>query len=219
MLSKSRITGPVLALIVSAPALADAPAPTAMEAAIAARLVDAACFDVAPGGAACDRVLLLTSETLEGMVDLLIVPSNEAMAPLVARDFALHRDLDGQRARLANGENGSFLVHSQQSSHGRYPWFETLEIAYHDDAFQVVGYMYSTYDRPMGGDFSCDVDLVAGTWRAVGVRVDPESMEDTIDWDTVGQDFPDETDVRWWSFREPPPHCDEILASWFDHAP
>lgn len=207
-----------LALLCTGSVGADAPAPTEAEAALGARMVDAACVQVSTPSGPCDRFVLLTSETLEGMVDLLIVPGDGAQV-IVARDFALHRWLDGQRARLEAGQSGTLLVHSEQSSHGRYPWFETLSIGHHDGRFQVVGYAYSTYDRPMGGDFGCSVDLLSGDWRASAVRVDSESGDETGVWDVSEAGYGDATDVQWWSFREPPAHCDEIMEQWFNAAP
>ncbi len=207
-----------LALLCAGSARADAPAPTQAEAALGARMVDAACVQVSTPSPPCDRFVLLTSETLEGMVDLLIVPGDGTQVT-VARDFAFHRSLDGQRARLEAGPSQTLLVHSEQSSHGRYPWFETLTVGHHDGRFQVVGYSYSTYDRPTGGDFGCNVNLLSGDWRALAVRVDPESGDETGAWDASEAGYTDTTDVEWWSFREPPAHCDEIMEAWFNAAP
>ncbi len=197
---------------------AEAPAPTLAEAEIAARMVDAICLRRTDPVASCTTAMLLTSDDLDGMVDLIIAPSDGAPV-IIARHMAMHGPGYGERARLEPGPIGTLLIQSEQSTQGRYPRFETLTVGQSDGRYQVIAYHYSTYDRPMGGDFSCSVDLVAGDWRASGVRVDPESGEETQVWDASDAGYGDATDVEWWSYREPPAHCDEVMDAWFAAGP
>ena len=208
----------LMLLVQAAPTLAQAPELTEAEAAMAARMVDAACIDFANLSGGCTQVVLLTSDTLEDMADLLFVPSGGDAAPFIARDFVFHGAFQGQDARLEPSEDGGLLVHAQQSAYGRHPWFETLEVAHVDGAFAVIGYSYSTYDRPSGGDFTCEVDLRSGAWRAQGMRVDPETGNTTDEFEVSEVGHADTTEVLWWSFREPPAHCDALIERWFNGA-
>ncbi len=196
--------------------LAEAPPMTAAEVAFAERFVDAACLPSRSDTEHCDLVLLLRSETLDGMVDLMFVRDEVSV---VARDFALHGPLEGRDARLVAEANGTVLVQSQQAAYGRTPWFETLTVSDHQGALSVVRYHYNTYDRATGGDFSCSVDLVSGSWQVSAVRVDPETGDETLSWEVAENGYPDVTEIVWWSFREPPAHCEGIFVEWLDAAP
>ncbi|MBF9043868.1 hypothetical protein HKCCE4037_11060 [Rhodobacterales bacterium HKCCE4037] len=212
--------GPTLvALLLSTPVVAQTPAATEAETALATRLVDAACIVLTGLDSTCDRVLLLHSESLDGMVDLLIVSGAETSSIHVARDIARHGGTVEDRARLEAGPDGTLNLHSQQTGFGRYPWFETLTIAPRDGAFFVVGQAYGTYDRPSGGDFSCTIDLQRGQWQATAVRIAPETGDVVREWDVSGRMDPEPVDIVWWSNREAPWHCESIFTQWLDAAP
>ncbi|WJY21450.1 hypothetical protein QTA57_17125 [Fontisubflavum oceani] len=141
---------------------------SAPEAALLPRIIDHGCFDIRSDLNGCESVILLTSETDPDAADLVIYPdrrTGDATGPLLlARAVAFNGSMWGTSPSLAQADNGSLLVHSEQSGIGRAPWFQTLTIAWRDDAFVVAGFSYATYDRLTARDFHCDLNILTGDY-------------------------------------------------------
>lgn len=200
------------------PALSQTPAPTEAERSVLTRIVDVVCVDMVAEEPGCELAVLMQSETLDGMADLHIRSARGDIL-VVGRDFVFSGAFDGQRPSLGIHEDGRLLVHSEQFAVGRTPWTQTLTIQEYDGALRVTGYSHSLLDRPAGGDYGCDVNLLTGAWRASATRIDTESGATTQTWDDTGLGPINPTEILWWGGAEPPAHCDDIMMEWFAAAP
>lgn len=150
------------------------------ETAVLARLISSACIDLVDEHTGCEQVILLQSTTEPDRADLVILTdwrTDPPSAPLlVARNIVFNGAMWGMAPSLAEADNGSLLLNSEQSGIGRFPWFETLTLAWRDGAFVVAGFSYSTYDRALGGHMSCDVDLLTGGYTVDATGYDSEGL-------------------------------------------
>lgn len=209
----------VLAIaVLPAAAVAQDPQATQAEARVVSRVVDALCVDVLRATAGCEMAILLQSETLDQMADLLLRTGDGANL-IVARGLVFSGGFEAQRPSLEGGHGRTLLIRSEQFAVGRTPWTKTLTVREMDGVLHVVGYVHTLLDRPMGGDFSCSVDLETGAWHASAVRVDPDSGDTIRVWDEQGTSAPDATPLIHWGRREPPAQCDPVMLEWFNASP
>ncbi|GAB5445610.1 hypothetical protein [Gymnodinialimonas sp.] len=207
-------------------ALAALPAPasaqvTEAEANVLPRIIDMACVDLLDGHPGCETAVLLASETEPDAADLIIfsaAPAPDSQEILaVARAVAFSGAWMGQMPRLEAGADGQLLLHEEQIAIGRTPWTQTLTIANGDTGLVVVGLSYSTYDRPMGGGFSCVVDYLAGDWALDWDRPDPESGETIHDVSDQGQIEGAPPTLATWAWDQGlPAPCACAVNAWFD---
>jgi len=184
---------------------------TAPEAEILPRLIDSLCIDIHPDNG-CEQVILLTVPDEADVADLVILSDRRRQdgtgAPLlVLRDAAYNGSMWGMAPSLEDGQNRSLLLHSEQSGIGRHPWFQTLRIIWQEDAFQVVDYSYSTYDRLSASSFICDVDYSAGQYRAEIVLNDPETEEEQVETESGATDPEPVALSLWHAFAPMPEIC------------
>jgi hypothetical protein len=215
-------TAPLLATITATVALADDL--TVSEWATLPRLIDFACAEVVAASDGCERALLLASETEPDSADLVILPNDLAGgigAPLaVVRSIAYAGGSFGQRPTLEAAADGSLLIHEEQIAIGRNPWTRTVTVVHSGTAFRIAGLSYSTYDRPGGGGFTCDVDFPNRRWAIRADRVNPETGETTLEVDDTGDLAPAYPTLSQWSYDTPlPQDCAAALTDWFDAAP
>lgn len=219
-----------LALLIPASlqAQTDTPEATPSEAAILPRILDVLCLELVEALSGCETAVLLASENSPDSADLILIGDRGTSEPqailAVVRDIAYSGPFFGQSPMLEAGPDSTLLVHEEQSAFGRTPWFQTLTIRHPsgdaNSGFVVTGQAYSTYDRPAGGSFSCDVDLTTGDWVAQANRVDPESGVTTSDLSTYGRIAGSPIALEEWSSgRALPEPCATMLTDWFNAAP
>jgi hypothetical protein len=143
------------------------------------RLIDSLCVDIHPLNG-CEQVILMTRRDDESSADLVILSdrrlADDPSAPLlVLRNATYNGSMWGMSPSLEEGDGRTVLLHSEQSGIGRHPWFQTLRIGWQEDAFRVLGFGYSSYDRMTSGNYSCSVDFETGDWTAEATWVDVES--------------------------------------------
>ncbi|NKX43874.1 hypothetical protein [Roseicyclus persicicus] len=140
------------------------------EAATLPRLIESACLDLAADHTGCEQAILLASGTEPDLADLIVLTdrrSDPAAAPLlVARGIAFNGAMWGMAPSLAQAENGSLLLRSEQTGIGRFPWMQTLTLAWREGRFVVAGFTWDSYDRARGGSARCDVNLLSGAFVA-----------------------------------------------------
>ncbi|WP_341861904.1 hypothetical protein [Gymnodinialimonas sp. 57CJ19] len=203
-----------------------ATAQTSAEMEVLPRLIASACFDLVEERHGCETVVLLTSETEPDTADLLIFSDRRANAPheslAVARNIAFNGPMFGQSPSLAQAENGSLQVIEEQIGIGRFTWTNELTIAYRDGAFVMAGQTYSTYDRIMGGSYSCDTNLLTGDWIASAERPDPDETQDAPIFDVTerGQIAGAHIALSQWNPEQSRPQpCDDVFTAWYEAAP
>ena len=140
-----------LALILAAPALAEAPPPL-----IAALSGD---WD---GNEAQEAVVLVPG--IDGDADLIVYDNDgySGLTPvLVLEGVVFAGPMAGQAPSLApRGERG-FVLTSEQTAVGRTPWSQAVTVLWRDGGFVVAGYDYSFYDRlDLSHYGSCSVNLL-----------------------------------------------------------
>lgn len=171
-----------LLALAALPAQAQEIAPA--EAATLPRLIDSLCLELHPE-TGCEQAILLESETAPDTADLILLTDRRnpdgAQVLLIRRDAAFNGHMWGMAPSLEAGGHGTLLLHSEQSGIGRHPWFQTLTIGWQDEAFRVLRFEQSTYDRFSSSSFTCHVDLMDGTWRAEATWVAPESGEESTE--------------------------------------
>lgn len=191
---------------------------TDTEASILPRLIDSACLDLIEDLNGCEQVVVVASETEPDRADLIILSdwrTDPASAPLmVARSIAFNGAMWGMAPELMQAENGSLRLASQQTGIGRFPWHQTLTIAYRDDAFVLAGFSYSTYDRGAGHSMSCDVNLLTGDYVVEAERYEPETERHNTVLDETGQIAPMWIDAASLGTNTPfPAPCDAGVAA------
>lgn len=203
-----------------------AAAQTSAETDVLPRLIASACFDLVEERNGCETVVLLASETEPDTADLLIVSDRRANAPqeilTVARNIVFNGPMFGQSPSLAQAENGSLQVIEEQTGIGRFPWVNELTIAHRDGAFLVAGQTYSTYDRIMGGSYSCDTNLLTGDWVASAERPDPDETQDVPIFEVSerGQITGARISLSEWNQGQSRPRpCDDVFTAWFEAEP
>ena len=198
------------------PALAEGLSPG--EGAEFPRLIDSACLDLVEAHTGCEQAILVASETEPDRADLIVLTdwrTEPASAPLlVARAIAFNGAMWGMAPTLEQAGNGSLLLRSEQSGIGRFPWFETLTLAWRDGRFVVAGFTWSSYDRAMGGGMSCDVNLLTGDYVAQATRVSPGTETETAVFDETGRIAPMVRAAADWGSDAPfPDPCSRAMAA------
>lgn len=203
-----------------------AAAQTLAELEVLPRLIASACWDLVEARNGCETVVLLASETESDTADLLILSDRRANAPqeilTVAHNVVFNGPMFGQAPSLARAENGSLRVIEEQTGIGRFPWTNALTIAYRDGAFLVAGQTYSTYDRILGGSYSCDTNLLTGDWVASAERPDPDGTQDVPIFDVTerGQIAGARIALsQWHQGHSRPQPCDDVFTAWYEAEP
>lgn len=210
----------IACVLASLPSLGHAQA-TEAEALVLPRILDTICVDLLDTPHGCETAVLLASETEPDAADLIVFSDARAQAPqeilAVVRSIAFSGPWMGQAPRLGNGMGGQLLLHEEQIAMGRTPWMQTLTIAGGGAGLIVAGLSYSTYDRPMGGGFSCDVDYVSGDWVVQWDRPNPETGETIHDVSDRGQMARAPVALAAWSRGQGlPTPCVRAMDAWFD---
>jgi hypothetical protein len=142
---------PALALILAAPAGAEAPPPL-----IAALSGD---WD---GNEAQEAVVLVPG--IEGDADLVVYDNDgfSGLTPvLVLEGVVFAGPMAGQAPSLAPHGAGGFVLSSEQTAVGRTPWLQAVTVLWRDGGFVVAGYDYSFYDRlDLSHYGQCSVNLL-----------------------------------------------------------
>lgn len=212
-----RFAIPLILTVFSFPASAQ----TEAEALALPRIIDMVCIDIVEARNGCETVVLLASETEPDSADLIIVSDRRAQDPqailAVVRNIAFSGAWFGQSPMLEISSDGMLLLHEEQIAIGRTPWSQTLTIAHDADGFVVSEQAYATYDRAVGGDFSCDVNLLTGEWSHGGERSNPETEEVTYDVSDAGRGAGVRHALAGWSWASGlPAPCEAPLNAWFD---
>lgn len=206
---------------VSAPAAAQTPAQTLAEAALLPRLIETICVELVEASTGCEQVTLLTSETDSDSADLMIYPDRRGDgrgdALLVVRGLVFDGAMWGMAPSLEAVPGGALRLRSEQSGIGRYPWFESLDVAHDGTAFVITRYSYSAYDRALPRSVSCEVDFLAGTARAEWERGDPETdaAMPEVHLSTARHDIAPPHLRDWNMAQARPPHCSAAIAAAF----
>jgi hypothetical protein len=188
----------------------------ASEAAVLPRLVDRLCLDLDPE-TGCETVLLLQDVAEPDTADLVILTDRRSGAgavPLaIVRGIVFSGAMWGMTPTLEAGDSGALILRSEQSGIGRHPWFQALTITGGAEGLRVVAFDWSSYDRAMGGAFTCTVDLVTGAFAMEATVIDPESEEErTLFAETGGVDPGPVPLTDWHAFAPLPAPCDAGAA-------
>jgi len=211
---------PLALAVASTPALAQDLSPG--EADLLPRLIDSACMELIEAYNGCEQVILLSSAVDPDRADLVILSDWRTEPPseplLIARSIAFNGSMWGMAPELAQAENGSLQLTSQQTGIGRFPWHQTLTIAYREDAFVLAGFSYSTYDRAEGHRMSCDVNLLTGDYIVEAMRYDPETERHTPVLEDIGQIEAMVIDAQNLGTNAPfPAPCEDAMAAVDDY--
>ena len=210
---RSEATALVLALLAGT---AEADLLDASEAEFLPRLVDHLCLDLDPE-TGCETVLLLQGVDEPDTADLVILTDQRSGAgavPLaVVRGIVFSGAMWGMAPTLEAGDGGALILRSEQSGIGRHPWFQALTITGGAEGLRVAAFDWSTYDRAMGGGFSCTVDLVTGAFAMEATVIDPESEEERTLFAETGAVTPAPVPLTdWQAFAPLPAPCDAGAA-------
>ena len=179
------------------------------EATLLPRIIDSACFDLIEAYNGCEQVTLLSSETQPDAADLIILTdrrTDPSGAPLlVARSIVFNGPMWGMSPSLAQAENGSLLLTSEQIGIGRHAWTQTLTLAWRSGAFVVAGYTWSSYDRIDAGSVTCDVNLLTGDYVANALRGGVDGRAETVLVDDRGRIAPMALPPTLWTLDTPAP--------------
>lgn len=212
-----RFALPVAAILLAAPAVAQ----TEAEASVLTRIIDTLCLDMIGALNGCETIVLLASDAEPDAADLLIFSDRRASDPqsmlVVARNITFNGPMFGQSPSLQAGDNGAFYINEEQTGVGRTPWTNTLTIVHRAEGFLVAGQTYTTYDRIVGGNFTCDVNLLTGDWVVEADRINPETEEITYDVSDRGAGPGQRPLLADWSWSAGlPAACDRALGAWFN---
>jgi hypothetical protein len=206
----------ILAAMTNAVPAQDTLSPT--EAEILPRVIDSICADLVEDDNGCQQVMLLASASTPDRADLIILgdwrtdPPSEPM--LVARSAVFNGHMWGMAPSLAVTEAGSLQLTSEQTGIGRFPWYQTLTIAYRDGRFVLAGFTYSTYDRAAGGGMTCDVNLLTGEYAVEATRVLAETEQEVLVLSDVGEIEPLDVDAAGIGTNAPfPAPCEAGIAA------
>ena len=194
------------------------------EVAVLPRIIDTLCVDLVADLNGCETAVLLASDTEPDTADLIIFADRRAAdGPIIlaaTRSIAYNGPLFGQSPLLEQAQNGSLRLHAEQVGIGRAPWTETLTIAYRDGDFLIAGRTYTTYDRALGGGFTCDINLLTGDWVTSADRPNPETEETIYEADNSGRLPPEQPLLDDWTWTTPlPTPCAIELDAWWAAAP
>lgn len=212
-----RFAFPVILVAICLPASAQ----TEAEALVLSRVIDTLCIDMVEARDGCETVALLASETDPDAADLIIVSDRRSQDPqatlAVVRNIAFSGAWYGQSPTLEISAEGLLLLHEEQIAIGRSPWTQTLTIAHDADGFVVTEQAYSTYDRAVGGSFSCDVNFVSGEWSHSAERPNPETEEIIYDVANAGRGAGVRHALAEWNWGQGLPiACEAPLNAWFN---
>jgi hypothetical protein len=187
------------------------------------RLIDSLCVDIHPLNG-CEQVILLTGRDDESSADLVILSdrrlADDPSAPLlVLRNATYNGSMWGMSPSLEEGDGRTVLLRSEQSGIGRHPWFQTLRISWQEDAFRVLGFGYSSYDRFTSSSYSCSLDYDRGAWMAEATWVDPESEEEQSESQSGTLDSPAPLLSNQGAFAALPDPCQDVQTLFFDNLP
>ncbi|MCU4652898.1 hypothetical protein N8I71_08645 [Roseibacterium sp. SDUM158016] len=153
------------------------------EAATLPRIIDSLCVDLHPE-TGCETAILLQSSEEPDTADLVILGDRRSAAgaqPLaVARAIVFNGAMWGMAPSLEAGEARTLTLLSEQIGIGRNAWMQALTIGYGPDGFAVRAFHWSTYDRAIGGAFSCDLDLATGVYGLEASAANPETGEERV---------------------------------------
>ncbi len=147
------------------------------EAAVLPRLIDTGCFELVDALNGCEQVTLLVSQTAPDSADLFIYPdrrTDASQGPLLVLRSAVFNGALWGMAPVLEPISGGFRLRSEQSGIGRFPWFESIDVAHDGQSFVVTAYSFSAYDRALPRNVSCDVDFRTGDYLAELWVEDPE---------------------------------------------
>lgn len=137
------------------------------EASVLPRVLSAVAVEISAAHNGPERAILLSSADPDA-ADLAIFSGpldGSAPEPVaVVRGLVWAGRLGGQVPWLKEAENGSLLVHSEQTGIGRNPWEQTLTLAERDGEIRVAGYTLNQWDRVLAHSARCDWDLLTGDW-------------------------------------------------------
>ncbi len=153
-------------------ALAAAPAAaqlTAEETAVLPRVLSTVSVEISDRHIGQEMaVLLRNSDADAASADLVIMagaPDDRAGQPIiVVRNMVYAGMMGGQLPSLEVSDQGSLLIHSEQSGIGRSPWSETLTAVERDGDIRAAGYTLRRWDRITAGTALCDWNLLTGDW-------------------------------------------------------
>lgn len=170
------------ALCLTLPGFANAQPITTAEQETLSRIIQSQCVDIHET-VGCETVVLLKSATQPDSADLIILPSllnTESQIPLaVARSVAFNGGLFGMEPQVVPDEQEGFILTSEQIGVGRRPWTQSLTVVWHDDAFVVSEYSFSSYDRIRNHSYMCSINLLDGAFTSEVNLFDMETEEDT----------------------------------------
>ena len=190
------------------------------ETATLARLIASDCLDIVPDGIGCEQVILLASDSEPDRADLIILTdrrSGAAVPLLVARGIVFNGAMFGMSPSVSRSDGGSLLLNSEQTGIGRYPWSETLTLAWREGDFVVAGYSWSTYDRALGGYAACDVNLLTGAFTVEAQRQVAETGADIPLMNETGRGAPLRRSALEWATGGAivPPPCEAAATAFF----
>ncbi len=172
---------------------------TTAETEILPRIIDSVCIDMVNDSNGCEQTLVLASQTEPDRADLVILRDRRTQPPseplLIARNIVFNGAMWGMAPTLQTTQHNSLLLTSQQIGLGRRPWTQTYTIAYRDGRFVLAGFTYSTYDRIMGGNMDCDVNLRTGDYVVNATTIDPETEQEIVTLSDTGRIEPMNLDI------------------------
>lgn len=190
------------------------------EAATLTRLIASDCLDIVGDSIGCEQVIVLASDSEPDAADLIILTDRRggaAVPLLIARGIVFNGAMWGMSPSVARSEGGSLLLQSEQTGIGRYPWSETLTLAWREGEFVVAGYSWSTYDRALGGFAACDVNLLTGSYTAEAQRQVAETGADIPLMNETGRGAPLRISAADWAAGSAlvPPPCEAAATALF----
>ena len=213
---------PLFLIVILATYVMAHPAKAQQEAVTLARLIDTICIDLTED-IGCEQVTLLKSADEQGSADIFVMPNvqdNIAEPILVVRNAVWSGGMFGDTPYLERSEQGSLMIHSEQSGSGRNPWRLTHTVAMRDGILMLVGYTFTTYDRLDNSIFACDINLLTGAYDVSGTppQVDPETGDLTDDdrlFEQSGRDAPSATPLADLTYDyHLPARCAQLRDTW-----
>lgn len=189
---------------------------SAAEADLLPRVIDSLCLDLVDSATGCEQVYLLASADEPGTADLIILTdrrTDPGGAPLLVRRSAFFNGaMWGMSPALEATDDGTLVIRSEQIGIGRNPWMQSMTMRWDQSRFVLTAFDYSTYDRALGGSFTCNVDYIAGT--AIAEISDSESnpLEDFAE--MVAAIPPDISEIA--VFEALPELCETAIQRYFE---
>jgi len=91
----------------------------------------------------------------------------------------------GQQPSLSVNDQGSLMIHTENTGIGRNAWNQKLTVAWRNEQFVVAGYTHDSYDRiDPDAVVNCDLNLLTGRGVKNGKAVkSPVTKVPLKDWD------------------------------------